>query len=65
MSVTKEPTVVVLMRFVITPGDPITALINQDMKKTEIIVQVFFFNLVILHANESKRNHCRFYFSMT
>ena len=54
MSVTKEPTVVVLMRFVITPWDPITALVNQDMKKTEIIAQVsfFFFNLVILRANE-------------
>lgn len=43
MSVTKEPTVVILMRFVITPRDPITALVNQDMKKTEIIAQVFFF----------------------
>ena len=54
MSVPKEPTVLVLMRFVITPWDPITALVNQDMKKTEIIAQVsfFFFNLVILRANE-------------
>lgn len=43
MSVTKEPTVVVLMRFVITPWDPITALVNQDMKKTEIIAQVIIF----------------------
>ena len=25
----------------------------------------FFFNLVILHAKESKRKHCRLYFSMT
>ena len=53
MSVTKEPRVVVLMRFAITPRDPMTALVNQDMK----------FNLVILHANESKRKPCRFYFS--
>ena len=54
MSVTKELTIVVLMRFVITPRDPITAHVNQDMKKTEIIAQVIFFNLVILQANESK-----------
>lgn len=45
MSVTKEPTVVILMRFVITPRDPITALVNQDMKKTEITAQVFFFSI--------------------
>ena len=57
MSVTKEPTVVVLMRFVITPRDPITALVNQGIKKMEMIAQVIFFNLVILHANESKRKH--------
>ena len=43
MSVTKEPTVVVLMQFVITLRDPITAHVNQDMKKTEIIAQVIFF----------------------
>ena len=42
MSVTEEPAVVVLMRFVITPRDPITALVNQDMK----------FNLVILDARQ-------------
>ena len=45
MSVTREPTVVVIMRFVITPWDPITALVNQDMKKTEIIAQVIFFSI--------------------
>lgn len=39
----KEPTVVVLMRFVITSRDPITALVNQDMKKTEITAQAIFF----------------------
>ena len=67
MSVTKKPTVVVLMRFVITPKDLITAHVNQDMKETEIVAQVIFFNLVIfkLHANDSKRKHCRFYLSMT
>ena len=43
MSVTKESTVVVFMRFVITPRDPMTALVNQDMKKTEMTVQVIFF----------------------
>ena len=45
MSVTKESTVVVLMRFVITPRDPMTALVNQDMKKTEMTVQVIFFSI--------------------
>lgn len=43
MSVTKEPTVVVLMRIVKTPKDHITALVNQDMKKTETTAQVIFF----------------------
>ena len=45
MSVTKESTVVVLMRFVITPRDPMTALVIQDMKKTEKTVQVIFFSI--------------------
>ena len=40
MSAKKEPTIAVLMRFVITPKDPITAHVNQDMKGTEIIAQV-------------------------
>ena len=38
MSVKKERTIVVLMRFVITPKDPTTALVNQDMKETEIFL---------------------------
>ena len=37
MSAKKEPTIAVLMRFVITPKDPTTAHVNQDMKETEII----------------------------
>ena len=40
MSVKKERTIAVLMRFVITPKDPTPALVNQDMKETEIITQV-------------------------
>ena len=40
MSVKKERTVAVLMRFVLTPKDPTPALVNQDMKETEIITQV-------------------------
>ena len=43
MSAKKEPTIVVLMRFVITPKDPTTAHVNQDMKGTEIIAQVISF----------------------
>ena len=43
MSVKKKLTIVVLMRFVITPKDPITAHVNQDMKGTEITAQVIFF----------------------
>ena len=43
MSAKKEPTIAVLMRFVTTPKDPITAHVNQDMKETEIIVQVISF----------------------
>ena len=43
MSAKMEPTIAVLMRFVITPKDATTAHVNQDMKGTEIIVQVIFF----------------------
>ena len=43
MSAKKEPTIAVLMRFVITPKDPTTAHVNQDMKGTKIIAQVIFF----------------------
>ena len=42
MSAKKEPTIAILMRFVITPKDPTTAHVNQDMKGTEIIAQVMF-----------------------
>ena len=45
MSAKMEPTIAVLMRFVTTPKDPITAHVNQDMKGTEIIAQVIFFVL--------------------
>ena len=37
MSAKKEPTIAVLMRFVITPKDPTTAHVNADMEGTEII----------------------------
>ena len=40
MSVKEKLTIAVLMRFVITPKDPTTAHVNQDMKGTEIIAQV-------------------------
>ena len=40
MSVKEELTIAVLMQFVITPKDPTTARVNQDMKETEIIAQV-------------------------
>ena len=43
MSAKKEPTIAILMRFVITPKDPTTAHANQDMKGTEMIAQVIFF----------------------
>ena len=43
MSAKKETTIAVLMRFVITPKDPTTAHVNQDMKGTEIIAQVISF----------------------
>ena len=43
MSAKKEPTIAVLMRFVITPKDPTTAHVNQDVKGTEIIAQVIAF----------------------
>ena len=45
MSVKEELTIAVLMRFVTTPKDPITAHVNQDMKGAEIIAQVIFFVL--------------------
>ena len=55
MSVKEKLTIAVLMRFVITPKDPTTAHVNQDMKGTEIIAQVIFFVLykVIFNAIES------------
>ena len=43
MSAKKEATIAVLMRFVITPKDPTTAHVNQDMEGTEIIAQVTSF----------------------
>ena len=43
MSAKKEPTIAILMRFVITPKDPTTAHVNQNMKGTEMIAQVVFF----------------------
>ena len=43
MSAKKEPTIAILMQFVITPKDPTTAHVNQDMKGTEMIAQVIFF----------------------
>ena len=43
MSVKEELTIAVLMRFVTTTKDPITAHVNQDMKGTEIIAQVISF----------------------
>ena len=45
MSVKEKLTIAVLMRFVTTPKDPITANVNLDMKGTEIIAQVIFFVL--------------------
>ena len=55
MSVKEKLTIAVLMRFVITPKDPSTAHVDQDMKGTEIIAQVIFFVLykVIFNAIES------------
>ena len=56
MSVKEELTTAVLMRFVITPKDPTTAHVNQDMKETEIIAQVISFitsSFCILNAIES------------
>ena len=50
----EKPTTVVLMRFVITPKDPITAHVNQDMKGTEIIAKVIsFVNSSFLQIIES------------
>ena len=42
MSVKEELTIAVLMRFVTTPKDSITAHVNHDMKGTEIIAKVIF-----------------------
>ena len=54
MNVKEKLTIAVLMRFVITPKDPTTAHVNQDMKGTEIIAQVIFFVLLVnLNAIES------------
>ena len=54
MNVKEKLTIAVLMRFVITPKDPTTAHVNQDMKGTEIIAQVIFFALLVnLSAIES------------
>ena len=55
MSVKEKLTIAVLMRFVTTTKDPITAHVNQDMKGTEIIAQVIFFVLykVIFNAIEN------------
>ena len=54
MNVKEKLTIAVLMRFVITPKDPTTAHVNQDMKGTEIIAQVIFFALLVnLNAIES------------
>ena len=36
-----------LMRFVITPKDPTTAHVNQDIKGTEIIAQVISFFILL------------------
>ena len=50
----EKPTTVVLMRFVITPKDPITAHVNQDMKGMEIIAKVIsFVNSSFLQIIES------------
>ena len=62
MSVKEELTIAVLMRFVITPKDPTTAHVNQDMKGTEIIAQVKFVSY--FSHFECHRKHCCFYFSM-
>ena len=43
MSMKEKLTIAVLMRFVITPKDPTTAHVNQDMKETEKIAQVISF----------------------
>ena len=62
MSVKEKLTIAVLMRFAITPKDPTTAHVNQDMKGTEIIAQVIsFVNSSFLQIIESI---AFFYFSM-
>ena len=53
-SVKKERTIAVLTRFVITPKDPTTAHVNQDMKETKIIAEVIsFVNSSFLQIIES------------
>ena len=54
MSAKKETTIALLMWFVITPKDPTTAHVNQDMKGTELIAQVIsFLTWSFRHAFES------------
>ena len=54
MSVKEELTIAVLMGFVTTPKDPITAHVNQDMKGMEIIAKVIsFVNSSFLQIIES------------
>ena len=36
----EKPTIAALMQFVITPKDPTTALVNQDITGIEIIAKV-------------------------
>ena len=43
MSVMRELTIALLLRFVTTPKEHITAHVNQDMNETEIIAQVIYF----------------------
>ena len=52
MSVMRELTIAVLLRFAITPKDPITAHVNQDMKETEITAHRQVRNLAILYTFE-------------
>ena len=50
----ERPTIAVLMRFVITPKDPTTAHVKQDMKGMKIIAKVIsFLNSSFLKIIES------------
>ena len=40
MSAKKKPTIAILMRFVITPKDPTTALLSLDIREMDGPVQV-------------------------